>query len=165
MLLVFECAFEFLDGGEMTGQVRPAVIERRLHEIDQVGPPDLSAIRRRELGRKQILEAPELLDLGSRIVLQARRWGIAQKLASKVTAFELNVRFVDELQEGPFRKWVQTHRFESVPEGARVTYQVDYEPPGGILGMMMKASAIEKDLQAVCAFRAQKLQELLGTVG
>jgi ligand-binding SRPBCC domain-containing protein len=127
---------------------------RRPANILRISPPDLNL---------QILEAPELLELGSRIVLQARRWGIAQKLASKVTAFEVNARFVDELQEGPFRKWVQTHRFETIPEGTRLTYQVDFEPPGGILGMMMKASAIERDLQAVSAFRAQKLQELLGT--
>lgn len=129
---------------------------RRPANLVRISPPDLHL---------QILEAPELLDLGSRIVLQARRWGIAQKLASKVTVFELNARFIDELVEGPFRKWVQTHRFETVPDGTRVTYHVDYEPPGGILGLMMKASTIDKDLQAVCAFRAQKLQELLGTVG
>jgi ligand-binding SRPBCC domain-containing protein len=129
---------------------------RRPANILRVSPPDLNL---------QILEAPELLELGSRIVLQARHWGIAQKLASKITAFEVNTHFVDELQEGPFRKWVQTHRFEAVSEGTRLTYQVDFEPPGGILGMMMKASAIEKDLEAVCAFRAQKLQELLGTTG
>ena len=127
---------------------------RRPANILRISPPDLNL---------QILEAPELLELGSRIVLQARRWGIAQKLASKITAFEVNAHFVDELQEGPFRKWVQTHRFETVAEGTRLTYQVDFEPPGGILGMMLKASAIEKDLQVVCAFRAQKLQELLGT--
>jgi ligand-binding SRPBCC domain-containing protein len=126
---------------------------RRPANLLRVSPPELNL---------SLLEGPELIERGARIVLQARRFGIPQKLASEVTAFEPNALFVDELREGPFRKWVQTHRFETVPTGTRVTFRVDYEPPGGALGLFLTAKTIDQDLRAVFAFRAAKLQEIFG---
>ena len=48
-----------------------------------------------------LVEGPEQLSLGSRITVQGRRWGIPQRIVSEVTAFEPNVRFVDEQRQGP----------------------------------------------------------------
>jgi len=118
----------------------------------RANPPDLNL---------QLVEAPLVVQLGSRIVLQARRFGVAQRLVSEVTAWQLQALLVDEQREGPFRKWVQTHRFEGVGAGTRLTYQVDYEPPGGMLGLVLNARAIDKELQTIGAFRAVKLAELL----
>jgi ligand-binding SRPBCC domain-containing protein len=82
-------------------------------------------------------------------------------MVSAVTAFEMNEFFTDTQVEGPFGKWVATHRFEAVPEGTRVSDHIQYEPPGGLLGLVLTAAFIERDLQRIFAYRTAKLREPL----
>src|SRR5690242_13443638 len=90
----------------------------------------------------RLVEGPAQVELGSRVILQGRRWGIPQRVVSEITAFEPPATFTDTQVEGPFRKWVHTHRFEAVPGGTRVSDRVEYEPPGGLLGLIVKAGMI-----------------------
>jgi ligand-binding SRPBCC domain-containing protein len=126
---------------------------RQPANLVRVSPPELNM---------RLAEGPERLELGSRITLLGRRWGVPQRVVSEVTAYELDVVFVDEQREGPFRKWVHTLRFEAIPGGTRVMDRIEYEPPGGMLGMVVTATAIERDLLWVFAFRSGKLKEILG---
>jgi ligand-binding SRPBCC domain-containing protein len=119
----------------------------------QVTSPDLNL---------RLVEGPERLQLGSRLTLEARRWGIPQRIITEVTVFEPDVRIVDEQRQGPFRKWVHSHRFEALGAGTKVTEHIDFEPPGGMLGLMVTAAVIERGLRQVFAYRDQKLAELLG---
>jgi ligand-binding SRPBCC domain-containing protein len=126
---------------------------RRPANLLRVTPPDMNL---------RLVEAPEVIQLGSRISLEARRYGVAQKLVSEVTSLEPPLRLVDVQRQGPFRKWVQTQRFETVAGGTQVTFHIEYEPPGGMLGFVMTAASIEKELRALFDYRARKLLELLG---
>jgi ligand-binding SRPBCC domain-containing protein len=126
---------------------------RQPANLVRVSPPEL---------HMRLAEGPQRLQFGSRITLLGRRWGIPQRVVSEVTAFELDVLFVDEQREGPFRKWIHTHSFETIPGGTRVVDRIEYEPPGGLLGMMVTAAAVERDLQWVYTFRSEKLKEILG---
>jgi ligand-binding SRPBCC domain-containing protein len=119
----------------------------------RISPPEL---------HMALVEGPALVELGSRIVLKGRRWGIPQRVVSEITAFEPPAAFTDTQVEGPFRQWVHTHRFEAVPGGMRVLDRVEYEPPGGLLGLVARPSLIERDLQWVFEYRTKKLTELLG---
>jgi ligand-binding SRPBCC domain-containing protein len=119
----------------------------------QVMPPELHL---------RFVEGPELLELGARFVVQGKRWGVPQRIVSEVTVFEPEVRFIDEQREGPFRKWIHTHRFEASGGTTRVQDVIDYEPPGGLLGMMVTANMIERDLKWVFEYRVRKLADLFG---
>jgi ligand-binding SRPBCC domain-containing protein len=88
--------------------------------------------------------------------------GIPQRLESEVTVFEPDVLFADEQRAGPFRKWVHSHRFEAVDGGTRVRDEIEFEPPGGLLGLVVTAAFIQRDLERAFAYRRQKLEELLG---
>src|SRR4051812_28873170 len=68
---------------------------RRPANLVRVSPPEL---------HMRLAEAPEVVELGSRMTIQGRRWGVPQRVVSEITAFELNAFFVDERREGPFRK-------------------------------------------------------------
>jgi ligand-binding SRPBCC domain-containing protein len=119
----------------------------------RVSPPEL---------HMRLVEGPPRLRQGSVIVLHGRRWGVPQRVVSAITALEPNVSFVDAQREGPFGKWVHTHCFETVPDGTRIHDHIEYEPPGGLLGLVVKAGMIERDLRWVFEYRCQKLRELLG---
>jgi ligand-binding SRPBCC domain-containing protein len=119
----------------------------------RVSPPDLHL---------QLIDPPERLQLGSRITLKGRRWGIPQRITSEVVVFEAGALFVDEQRSGPFRKWIHTHRFTAVPEGTQVQDTIEFEAPGGLLGLVVTESFILKDLEKLFAYRAEKLREILG---
>jgi ligand-binding SRPBCC domain-containing protein len=119
----------------------------------RVTPPEL---------HMRLVDGPPRLELGSRITLQGRRWGIPQRIVSEVTALEPNVLLQDEQREGPFGKWVHTHRLEPAPEGTRMTDRIEFTAPGGLLGLVLTERRIEQDLEQVFAYRAQKFKEILG---
>jgi ligand-binding SRPBCC domain-containing protein len=127
---------------------------RRTANLPLVAPPEL---------HMKIDEGPTLLELGSRLVIKGRRWGLPQRVVSQVTEFVSEVRFVDEQVEGPFKKWKHTHGFQSLPDGGtHVSDRIDFDPPGGMLGLVVTASFVEKDLKWIFEYRRQKLAELLG---
>jgi ligand-binding SRPBCC domain-containing protein len=109
----------------------------------------------------RLVEGPERLYVGARMVLHARRWGFSQRLVSEVTAFEEDRLFVDEQRDGPFPKWVHTHLVEAVPYGTRLIDRIEFEPPGGMLGALLTEENIASELQEMSAYREQRLRELL----
>jgi ligand-binding SRPBCC domain-containing protein len=126
---------------------------RRPANLIRVSPPEL---------HMSLVEGPTEVELGSRVVIRGRRWGIPQRMVSEITAFEPPVAFTDTQVEGPLLKWVHTHRFEAVPGGTRVIDRIEYEPPGGVLGLVVTAGSIQRDLQWIFEYRAKKAAELLG---
>jgi len=125
-----------------------------------VRPANLLAITPPEW-KMRLVEAPERLHLGARLVIESRRWGIPQRIISEVTEFEPNTFWTDTQRQGPFRKWAHTHRFESIPGGTRVIDLIDFEPPGGMLGLIIRAGVVERELQRLFAYRNARLREVL----
>jgi ligand-binding SRPBCC domain-containing protein len=119
----------------------------------RLSPPELHLL---------LVEGPERLQLGSSLTWKGRRWGVPQRVVSKVTALEPDALLVVEQQEGPFARWAHAQRFEATPAGTRVTDQIDYEPPGGLLGLTVTADRVGRDLEWLFAYRVQQLRGLLG---
>jgi ligand-binding SRPBCC domain-containing protein len=117
-----------------------------------LAPPDLHL---------QLVDGPERLELGSRVTWKARRWGIAQRIVVEVVALEPDAQLVEEQRQGPLRRWLHTRQFEAAADGTRLTERIEFEPPGGLLGLTVTAAAVERELQAAFAHRAAKLPELL----
>jgi ligand-binding SRPBCC domain-containing protein len=141
-------------------------VPRPLAEVFEffLDPANLARVSPPEL-HMRLVEGPRRLQLGSVIVLQGRRWGVPQRVVSEITAFEPGASFVDEQRQGPFRRWRHAHRFETVPEGTRIVDRIDYEPPGGLLGLVATPKMLERDLQWVYGYRSEKLRELFGANG
>lgn len=130
-------AFEFL--------ARPA-------NLLLVTPPDVSM---------KIVEAPERLALGSKITVQVSKFGLPQKITNEVTAFEEGVVFTDVQVSGPFKKFEHTHRVEPADGGTRIIDRIEYEAPGGLVGLLLTNKKIHEYLDTLDAFRAGRFKELL----
>jgi ligand-binding SRPBCC domain-containing protein len=127
---------------------------RRTAERVRLAPPELHL---------QLVEGPTELQMGSRLTLRGRRWGVTQRMVNEITAFEDGVLIVEEQRQGPFRSWKQTQRF--APEtggGVRITDVIEYEPPGGVLGRLATAEVIGRELEGIFSYRQKMLTELLG---
>jgi ligand-binding SRPBCC domain-containing protein len=117
-----------------------------------VSPPDLHL---------RLVESPERLSLGSRITVQVSKFGIPQKVTTEVTAFEEGVQFTDSQVQGPFGRLVHTHRVEPAEGGSRIIDRIEYEAPGGLLGLILTENRIRQDLEALTAYRDRRFKELL----
>jgi ligand-binding SRPBCC domain-containing protein len=108
-----------------------------------------------------LVEGPERLHLGAKVILQGRRWGVSQRIVSFITAFEPNRRMTDEQHQGPLRKWVHEHFLEEAESGTRMIDRVEFETPGGLLGFVLTNHRIEKELIELFAYRESRFRELL----
>jgi ligand-binding SRPBCC domain-containing protein len=79
-----------------------------------------------------------------------------------VTALEPGVLLTLQQRQGPFRQWIHTLRFEPTTDGSRLNEHIAFEPPGGLLGLVVTQAFIERDLEATFRYRTEKLRELLG---
>jgi ligand-binding SRPBCC domain-containing protein len=120
--------------------------------LPRVSPPDWQL---------QLLEGPEICQLGSRLVIRARRSGIPQRIVSEITVFEPHSLLTDEMREGPFRKLVHSRMLRANGDSVSLTDRIEFEPPGGLLGFVLTAQRIEKDLAALHEYRIKRIQELL----
>jgi ligand-binding SRPBCC domain-containing protein len=119
----------------------------------QLAPPDLNL---------ELVTAPEIMQIGARLVWKGRRWGIAQQIIQEVAKFDSDKLIALEQKQGPFARWLHAHHFESKDTSTTIVERIDFEPPGGMLGFLVTANTIRKDLDKLTAFRQQRLKEIFG---
>jgi ligand-binding SRPBCC domain-containing protein len=123
-------------------------------------PANVVAIAPPEL-RLRLIEGPETVVEGSTIVVQSRRWGLSRRITTQVVALEEGRLIVEEQRQGPFRSWRHARRFRATETGTEVTETIDYEPPGGLLGLAMTPAVIEAELSKAFEQRLERANELL----
>ena len=81
------------------------------------------------------------------------------------TGYEEGKRFSDEQTEGPFARWVHTHRFESLG-GKRCTVEdyVNWELPMGVAGKLLGNSTVEHELERLFTFRHHRIANELARI-
>jgi ligand-binding SRPBCC domain-containing protein len=111
----------------------------------------------------RLVEAPERLQLGSRLVRAGRRWGLPQRVVSEITALEPDALLVETQVQGPFRRWVHTsHLVATKAGGCTLREHIDFMPPGGVLGLTVTERFVLKELEWLFDFRHQQLRDVLG---
>jgi ligand-binding SRPBCC domain-containing protein len=109
----------------------------------------------------EITSAPPLLEVGARLEFKGRRWGISRRSVLEIIALEEGKLLREVQRAGPFREWERVQRFEAVGEMAtRLTDEVTFEPPGGMLGLVVNVAFVQRELAALFAYRKQRLHEL-----
>ncbi len=77
-----------------------------------------------------------LLELGETVTFEGRHLGIRFRLTSKIVAFDRPRSFVDEMQNGPFRRMRHIHEFQPKNGGTRIVDTMEFESPLGPFGRM-----------------------------
>jgi ligand-binding SRPBCC domain-containing protein len=123
----------------------------RPKNLVQLAPADLNL---------ELVTAPDVMILGSRLVWKGRRWGISQQITQEVARFERDKIIVVEQKQGPFARWIHSNHFEAHGDSTRIVEKIDFDPPGGLLGYMLTADKIRTDLEKLLAYREKKLKEI-----
>jgi hypothetical protein len=81
----------------------------------------------------------------------------------EVTALQPGRLLTEEQRDGPFRRLVHERHFAELEgEGVEVFDRVEYEPPGGLLGLTLTPRRVERDLLWAIAHRNDRIAECLG---
>jgi len=81
------------------------------------------------------------------------------------TSYEEGRRFSEEQTEGPFTRWVHTHRFDPVGEGkCTIEDHVNWELPLGMAGKFLGGSTVEYELERLFTFRHHRIENELARI-
>jgi len=64
--------------------------------------------------------------------------------------------------KGPYKLWHHEHRFISEGDGTRITDEVQYMLPFGILGSIAHAVKVKRDVETIFAYRTNAVNRLFG---
>jgi ligand-binding SRPBCC domain-containing protein len=78
-----------------------------------------------------------LIELGESVTWEARHFGVRQRLTSLITAMDRPRHFRDEMTAGAFRELAHDHWFEPVDGGSRMTDELRFRSPYGLVGRMV----------------------------
>jgi uncharacterized protein (TIGR01777 family) len=94
------------------------------------------------------------LEVGARTVIRMKVGPVHQRWVAEHTAHEPGRMFRDEQRDGPFARWVHTHRFEPKPDGtSELVDEVEYELPLGGLGALFGSGFTRATLERMFAYR------------
>jgi ligand-binding SRPBCC domain-containing protein len=108
------------------------------------------------------VEAPDEIELGSVLAFELGGFGPVQKVVHEISEFEPPRRYVEKLVSGPLPQFVHEHLVE--PQGADgtlVTDRIDFEPPGGFIGLLVNEAKIMESFRAAFGHRHRSMKALL----
>jgi ligand-binding SRPBCC domain-containing protein len=157
-----ELVFAFLANPSNLPHVMPPAQKVRIEDIRMQAPParPVSADPSRRFRSVAAGTGSEIL-----ISFCPVRW-LPQRVSwmARIVDFDWNRHFVDEQIRGPFRQFRHRHEVSAEirqgVEGTIVKDAIEYEPPAGVAGWLLKA-AIRSRFEETFAYRQKRLPEIL----
>lgn len=113
---------------------------------------------------EKIIEGPErLLQLGDRVVFEAKHFGLKQRLTAKIVAMKEPESFTDQMIKGAFNSLTHLHEFQPSSEGTLMIDTVDFETPFGLLGRLAEKLFLERYMIRLIGQRGQELKRIAET--
>jgi len=110
-----------------------------------------------------IVNAPEIVELGSRIEFQLMGFGLVQSAVHEIIEFTRPERLVEQQVRGPLQSWRHEHLFERVGDGVRMIDRISFAPPAGVLRFIATPERIRSRLEDGFFARQQQLERLVRT--
>ena len=110
-----------------------------------------------------LIDGPDVLDAGSRYTVEARRWGLSVKIVTALVECVADESLIEEQQRGPLRRWRLERRLRVVEGGTELAERIEFDPPGGMLGLTLTAARVEADVRAGHAWRRERLLALVAS--
>ena len=114
------------------------------------------------LGFRTLTPGPITLQPGARISYRLSVHRIPIRWTTEIRQWLPPHRFVDVQLSGPYALWHHTHRFETLNGGTRMSDVVRYRLPFGVLGQLVNALMVRRDVKQIFDYREQRIRELFG---
>lgn len=110
------------------------------------------------------VEAPEIIALGSKLVFKVQGFGVVQQLEHEIVEFNPPRGFRERMTKGPLPHWQHDYLLEPDDKGGvALLNRIEFEPPGGLLGMIVTAQRMLNHLEEGYAHRSAALKKALST--
>lgn len=107
------------------------------------------------------LSAPDVLEMGSRFEFQVTGFGQVQQATHQIIAMD-ELSFTETQITGAMRKLITQHVCEATVDGKTLVLErVEFEGPGGLLGLIATEDRIKAKMQEAFQFRHSTLQAAL----
>lgn len=142
--------------------LREQVAPRRLGEVFAFfsQAENLEAITPEWLSFKVLSVHPKPVQQGTLIDYKLRLREIPLRWTSRIVEWEPPHKFVDVQVRGPYKVWHHTHRFAAEGESTRITDEVLYELPLGVLGRLAHWAMVRRDVEKIFDYRAARIRSL-----
>ena len=78
---------------------------------------------------------------------------------TEITHLKKHEYFIDEQRFGPYKFWHHEHHFYPVAGGVEMVDKIHYMLPLGILGKVVNAIKVKKDIEGIFAYRNKVLAQ------
>ena len=125
-------------------------------------PFNLEAITPPLLRFAVVTPPPIAMGVGTFIQYRLRLHGVPVRWDTLIQAWEPPHRFVDVQVRGPYRLWHHTHELAPRQDGRTLMRDtVRYALGFGALGALAHRAIVRRDLEAIFAYRAERVPALL----
>ncbi len=100
------------------------------------------------------------MGVGAEIDYRLKVHGIPLRWRTRIVAWEPPYYFADQQLKGPYQLWLHEHRFQPLDNGTLCSDRVRYAVPGGPLAPLVHRFFVKRDVDAIFAYRMQRLQEI-----
>ena len=122
----------------------------RTGNLAQISDPDLEL---------EILSAPAIVTLGSRIEFRVTAFGFKQRATHEYVTVE-DLKIMEDQVEGPLRAWKHEQRIEIITDKqCRLIDRINFEPPGGMLGYLLTEAKVLTSIQSGMQIRYDALSD------
>ena len=124
------------------------------HNLEVITPP--------WLGFKILSMSTDSIEAGTTIRYRLRLHGIPVYWRTDIREWSPPHCFVDEQTSGPYKLWRHTHRFEAHGGRTKMIDEVQYSLPFGVLGRIVHAVKVRRDVSRIFDYRRQQVDALFG---
>ena len=117
------------------------------------------------LGFKILFMSTDAIEEGTTIRYRLRFHGIPIHWRTEICAWNPPHGFVDEQTRGPYKRWHHTHRFEAHGNRTKMTDEVQYSLPFGVLGRIVHAVKVRRDVARIFDYRHVQIDLLFSQPG
>ena len=83
---------------------------------------------------------------------------------TEIKYVEHGVSFVDEQRVGPYKLWIHKHVLEDLEGGTRMTDEIRYVLPYGLLGKIGNHFLVRRNLLRIFDFRRSELDQVFSSI-
>jgi ligand-binding SRPBCC domain-containing protein len=98
---------------------------------------------------------------GAQLDFQVITFGQIVRSVHEIEEFERPHRMVERQISGPMKLWLHRHEYQSTPEGVLKRDIVEFQLPGGLLGMLLSDAKVCNHLEDGFYYREQRLNDLI----
>ncbi len=108
------------------------------------------------------VDAPEIVSQGTRLKFRIQVFGQVQEGEHEITSIVDDTRIIESQVKGVLKSWVHDHLFETNSNGeVVVTDRIEFEPPGGVLGLLVTKNRVLDQLEDAFEHRYVRMKKLL----